>query len=71
MPSLTQRKNFANSLSCRYVKRIFHVSNISSAVILYGISYIHFDVFIFNSIAIMDSYNDQLPVGLIGQLVEQ
>ena len=70
MPSLTQRKNFANSLNCRYVKRIFHVSNISSAVLIFGIPYSHFDVFIFDSIALTDSHNDQLPFGLIAQLVE-
>ena len=56
-------------LSCVLTARIFVLFNLSSAVQIYDVSYIHFHLFIIHGY-ITNSQYDQLPVGLIAQLVE-
>ena len=60
--------NFRNCLSCVVTARIFLLFDLSSAVQIY-VSYIYIHLFILLGY-ITNSQYDQLPVGLIAQLVE-
>ena len=62
------RLSFCNCLSCIVTARIFLLFDLSSAVQIY-VSYIYIHLFIFHGY-ITNSQYDQLPVGLIAQLVE-
>ena len=62
------RLSFRNCLSCVVTARIFLLFNLSSAVQIY-VPYIYIHLFILNGY-ITNSQYDQLPVGLIAQLVE-
>ena len=55
-------------LSCVVTARIFLLFDLSSAIQIY-VSYIYIDLFILHGY-ITNSQYDQLPVGLIAQLVE-
>ena len=57
-----------NCLSCVVTARIFLLFDLSSAVQIY-VSYIYIHLFILHGY-ITNSQYDQLPVGLIAQLVE-
>ena len=60
--------SFCNCLSCVVTARIFLLFDLSSAVQIY-VSYIYIHLFILHGY-ITNSQYDQLPVGLIAQLVE-
>ena len=62
------RLSFRNCLSCVVTARIFLLFYLSSAVQIY-VSYIYIHLFILHGY-ITNSQYDQLPVGLIAQLVE-
>ena len=62
------RLSFRNCLSCVVTARIFLLFDLSSAVQIY-VSYIYIHLFILHGY-ITNSQYDQLPVGLIAQLVE-
>ena len=62
------RLSFRNCLSCVVTAKIFLLFDLSSAVQIY-VSYIYIHLFILHGY-ITNSQYDQLPVGLIAQLVE-
>ena len=62
------RLSFRNCLSCVVTARIFLLFDLSSAVQIY-VPYIYIHLFILHGY-ITNSQYDQLPVGLIAQLVE-
>ena len=62
------RLSFRNCFSCVVTARIFLLFDLSSAVQIY-VSYIYIHLFILH-VFITNSQYDQLPVGLIAQLVE-
>ena len=62
------RLSFRNCSSCVVTARIFLLFDLSSAVQIY-VSYIYIHLFILHGY-ITNSQYDQLPVGLIAQLVE-
>ena len=62
------RLSFRNCLSCVVTARIFLLVDLSSAVQIY-VPYIYIHLFILHGY-ITNSQYDQLPVGLIAQLVE-
>ena len=66
--SLRLRLSFRSCLSCVVTARIFLLFDLSSPVQIY-VSYIYIHLFILHG-CITNSQYDQLPVGLIAQLVE-
>ena len=61
--------SFRNCVSCSLTARIFLLFDLSSAAQNIYVSYIHIHLFILHGY-ITNSRYDQLPVGLIAQLVE-